>query len=212
MNGRFIAFEGIDGCGKTTQMRFCAEKLRASGYKVVTLREPGSTAIGENIRDLLLTHTSDISPRTELFLFMACRAQFCAEAVKPALESGAIVLSDRFLWSSAAYQGGGSHLGIESVLSVGNYATFGIEPHLYVVIDIPPAVALSRAKSAPDRIEKRSSSYFDDVRNAYKGLVDSHSDISVMIDGCAPEQGVFEQVWQEVIFVVEHGKRSRRAD
>src|SRR5436309_6613452 len=140
--GKFITFEGLDGTGKSTQLRKLATTLRAAGHKVVETREPGGTATGERIRKVLLdSGTAGLSPLAEMALMFASRAQHIAEVIEPALEHGSIVLCDRFTDSTEAYQGGGRKLGSESVLDLHRVLCGNLQPDLTILLDSNPAMS-----------------------------------------------------------------------
>lgn len=145
--GKFITFEGLDGTGKSTQMRKLAAALRAAGHKVVETREPGGTATGEKIRRVLLdSATEDLSPLAEMALMFASRAQHIAEVIHPALEHGQIVLCDRFTDSTEAYQGSGRKLGSEIVLKLHRALCGDLQPDLTILLDSDPAMSVGRAR------------------------------------------------------------------
>lgn len=179
--GRFITFEGLDGCGKSTQLGRLAEVLRAEGLEVVTTREPGGTAIGEKVRALLLdSRTSGLDPHTELALMFASRAQQVAEVILPALERGAWVLCDRFTDSSEAYQGGGRELGSEPVLALHRALCRGLQPDITVLMTSDPAASVERARrrnqragsgeADENRFEQESRAFFERVHRAYQAI------------------------------------------
>jgi dTMP kinase len=150
MRGLFITFEGIDGCGKSTQRELLAEQLRQRGLEVVVTREPGGTDIGEDIRRVLISDASvHIAPTTELLLYVAARAQHVAELIRPSLEAGRVVISDRYTDSTVAFQGYGRGLDLEMVASMNRFATGGLVPDLTIVFDLDPAVARTRLSSRP---------------------------------------------------------------
>ena len=124
----FLAFEGVDGAGKSTQVRLLAQHLEGQGREVLLCREPGGTELGEELRRILLMTGGEMDPEVEVLLFMAARAQLCNKVIRPALEAGKVVISDRFLWSSVVYQGIVGGLGVEEVLSIGRVATRGLLP------------------------------------------------------------------------------------
>jgi len=176
----FLTLEGPEGAGKTTQGRLLVEHLRASGYDVLHVREPGGTPIGEQIRSLLLTpRHSEMAARTEMLLFAASRAQLVAEVIAPALARGALVLCDRYVDASVAYQGVGRRLGIETVRSVNDVATGGLAPDLTVLLDIDPAEGLRRARAGSagsphgeegDRMEREAVAFHQRVREGFLAL------------------------------------------
>lgn len=150
MNGLFITLEGIDGSGKSTQRDLLAEELRRQGFDLVVTREPGGTAIGEGIRQLMVSDaTSHIAPTTELLLYVAARAQHVAESIKPALDRGSIVISDRYTDSTVAFQGYGRGLDLEMIDDLNAFATDGLKPDLTIVFDLDPEIARTRQGSRP---------------------------------------------------------------
>src|SRR5580658_422607 len=170
--GRFITFEGIDGCAKTTQFRMLAQWLRDRGKDVVETIEPGGTEIGRQIRKILLDPASaDIQPRTELLLYFASRAQNVDQVIRPALDSGKVVLCDRFTDSTLVYQGCGRGLDASVVLELDRIACQGLQPETTVLIDIDLETSLSRAKrrnercgQSESRIDDESAAFHEDVR------------------------------------------------
>jgi dTMP kinase len=167
-----IAFEGGEGSGKSTQIETLAATLRAAGHTVVLTREPGATSVGRQIRQLLLHTDEAIAPRAEALLFAADRAHHVHTVIRPALEAGQIVLTDRFIDSSLAYQGGGRDLTADDVLRLSLWATAGLQPELTVLLDLPAVDGLTRARgrSAADRLERESIGFHDRVRAAYLEL------------------------------------------
>ena len=150
MPGLFITFEGIDGCGKSTQRELLAQELKPRGFEIVITREPGGTVIGEDIRRLLISDASvHIAPPTELLLYVAARAQHVAELIKPSLEAGRVVISDRYTDSTVAFQGYGRGLDLEMVEELNRFATGGVVPDLTIVFDLDPAMARTRLGSRP---------------------------------------------------------------
>lgn len=170
MRGKFITFEGPEGCGKSTQSRMLYQYLKKSGYPAVYLREPGGTRISEKIRTLLLSPKSDIAPTTEMLLYMSARAQLVDELVKPALEEGKIVICDRFLDSTIAYQGYGLGMDIKAIRQIGSFATAGIMPDLTILLDLAVHKGLKHREGKYDRIEARSLQYHRRVRQGYLTL------------------------------------------
>lgn len=173
MTGRFITFEGIEGCGKTTQIDLLREHLEKAGRPVVVTREPGGTAIAEAIRGVLLDPAHEgMAHATEILLYEAARAQLVNDVIRPALTSGAVVLCDRFADSTTAYQGAGRGLPIEHVLQLHHFATQGIWPHLTIVLDLPAKVGLERARARGrfDRIEQESLDFHERVRQGFLAL------------------------------------------
>src|ERR1700684_3802468 len=167
--GKFITFEGLDGTGKSPQMRKLAEKLRAAGHRVMETREPGGTATGEKIRRVLLdSKTEGLSPMAEMALMFGSRAQHIAEVIQPALDRGQIVLCDRFTDSTEAYQGSGRKLGSEAVLELHRILCGDLQPDLTILLDSDPAKSIGRARHrnriVVDRANKRGSKHNDENR------------------------------------------------
>lgn len=170
MSGRFIALEGVDGCGKSTQTALLAAALRAAGHTVVETREPGGTALGEAVRGIVLDSGGDMSPVTEALLFAASRAQHVAEVIRPALAAGAWVVSDRFVDSSLAYQGTARGLGIDLAWSINAPAVDGCLPDLAIVLEIAPTIASARDLGPQDRIEVEGIALQHAVAEGYREL------------------------------------------
>jgi dTMP kinase len=190
----FVVLEGADGCGKTTQARLLMERLRAEGHEVVATREPGATPAGAVIRSLVLGD-ADISPWTEALLIAADRAEHVAKVIRPALAQGAVVVSDRYVPSSLAYQGVARGLGVGAVERLSAVATDGLEPDIVVVFDVGPDVAATRMAATPDRLE-RESGFQEAVRQAYRDLAAPHG--WHLLDGSAPVHQVADEVWKLV--------------
>lgn len=167
MKGKFITFEGPEGCGKSTQSKLLYQYLKRKGLKVIYLREPGGTAISEKIRKILLDPENDISSQAEMLLYMAARAQIVDEIIRPALNKGTTVICDRFMDSTLAYQGYGLGVNITFIRSVGYFATGGLHPDLTILLDVPIKQGLKHRHLKKDRIEKRSFSYHNRVRQGY---------------------------------------------
>ncbi len=170
MKGKFITFEGSEGCGKSTQSRLLAQYLKRKGFKVVYLREPGGTRISEKIRKILLDPKNHIAPISETLLYMAARAQVVSQIIKPALLKAKLVICDRFLDSTIAYQGYGLGIDIDFIKRIGNLVTYGIKPDLTIFLDLPVKKGLRYRKERLDRIEKRSLLYHFRVRKGYLKL------------------------------------------
>ncbi len=168
--GLFITFEGADGCGKTTQMNLLAEYLKEEGYEVVITREPGAKGLGEKVRDILLNYNGPVSDRCESFLFLADRAQNIDVIVIPAINDGKIVLCDRHIDSTVAYQGYGRGLDIERINMLNNIATNGIKPDLTIVFDIDVKTSMQRVGKEKDRMESAGIEFHNRVRTGYLEL------------------------------------------
>lgn len=184
--GRLVVFEGIDGSGKSSQVERMAAWLRGAERRVVTCRDPGATAAGDAIRQILLHRREiDLSPRTEMLLYMAARAQLVAEVIRPALEGGAWVLSDRFLLSNIVYQGHAGGVDAEAIRRVGAVATDGVVPDLILLLDIDPATAAARLDRPLDRLESRGDDYKRRVRDGYLREASDPTGRVVVIDADA---------------------------
>ena len=171
MKGKFITFEGSEGCGKSTQSRLLYQYLKRKGFRVVYLREPGGTKVSEKIRKILLDSQNDsIAPISEMLLYMAARAQLVNEIIAPALKQSRIIICDRFLDSTIAYQGYGLGLDIQLIKCVGEIATSGINPNLTIFLDLPLRKGLEHRQQSKDRIEKRSLAYHSRVLAGYLKL------------------------------------------
>ena len=195
--GFFITFEGLDGSGKTTQLKRLAERLRARGLEVLTLRQPGGTALGDRIRSVLVDSASDttigpIAPRAELALMFADRAQAIAEVIEPALAVGKIVLCDRFTDSSEAYQGAGRGLGSDTVLAMHRVVCGALQPDLTILLLPPLAASLRRARRRnlrhierqgvdENRFERESDAFYERIHKAYEALATREPERVVMI-------------------------------
>jgi dTMP kinase len=191
--GKFISFEGLDGCGKSTQLEKLAAELRQQGVDVVTTREPGGTNIGERIRAVLLdSRTAGLDPRAEMALMFASRAQLIAEVIEPALEAGLWVLCDRFTDSTEAYQGGGRQLGSDAVLQLHKVLCRGLWPDLTLLMDCDVSSCVARARrrniaaaqetSDENRFEKESGAFFTRVRNAFLEIARREPQRVVVVD------------------------------
>ncbi len=195
--GLFITFEGIEGSGKSTQLTRLRAWLQAQGREVVSVREPGATPIGNRIRGLLLDpEATDMCDETEMLLFAAARAQLVREVVQPALSRGAIVLCDRYLHSSIAYQGWARKLGRDRVLSINRAATDGLLPDQVILIDIPVDVAMDRARKRAglDRIEREDLAFHEAVRQGYLEERSLEPSLIVLIDGDQEEEAILLQI------------------
>ena len=195
--GVFISFEGPDGSGKSTQVRKLAEALSRLGYDVATASEPGGTAIGRRIREIILdTRSAGLHGVTEFLLFAADRAQDVHEVILPALRAGRVVLADRFVDSSLAYQAHGLGMDLDSVLSANRIATDGLRPDLTLLLDIDVAEGVARAKgrSHGDRIEERMLEFHQRVRDAYHQMAAAEPDRFRVIDVTGkPAESVHEE-------------------
>ncbi|HVW35171.1 MAG TPA: dTMP kinase [Acidimicrobiia bacterium] len=191
----FIVLEGGDGGGKSTQAGRLVARLRAGGREVVATREPGATAVGARIRELVLGG-GDLDPRTEALLIAADRAEHVASVIRPALERGAVVVSDRHVPSSLAYQGVARGLGVDDVARLSEWATGGLVPDLVVVLDVDPVAAAGRRAGPEDRMEREGAGFRAVVNQAYRDLAGRFG--WVVVDGSAPVDEVAEAIWKSV--------------
>jgi dTMP kinase len=197
--GLFVSFEGGEGAGKSTQVQRLAEWLRSQGVEVVTTFEPGATATGAAVRTILLdTRTTGLSDRAEALLYAADRAQHVAEVIEPALRRGAVVVTDRYVDSSLAYQGGGRDLPAGSVARLSAWATGGLLPDLTVVLDVEPAVGLSRLTGRADRIESETLEFHERVRATFLDLARQAPARFLVVDAGRPPAEIHDTVREEV--------------
>jgi dTMP kinase len=198
----FITFEGLDGAGKSTQIERLRARLEGSGRRVVCTREPGGTPLGDALRALLLDPARrDIAPRTEALLYAASRAQLLWERVGPALARGDVVLCDRYVDASLAYQGEGLGLGMDAVAAVNRFATGGLTPDLTFLLDVPVAVSRGRVRTGrgqADRIEQRGDEYFSRVRDAFLRIAAAEPERVVVLDGTLDAQALEQEIWSRV--------------
>lgn len=192
----FIVFEGIEGSGKTTQIALLAEKLRLIGHEIVLSREPGATAIGKQIRQLLLHSDEKIDPRAEALLFAADRAHHVATVIRPALDAGKIVILDRYIDSSLAYQGAGRKLSVDEVRMLSMWATEELWPDITFVLDLPAEEGLARARgrSAADRIESESIDFHERVRETYLRLVRAEPERRLVLDATGQVADIADRI------------------
>ncbi|MFO7548839.1 MAG: dTMP kinase [Acidimicrobiia bacterium] len=194
--GRYVALEGIEGAGKSTVAASLVDRLTDRGMPVVAVREPGGTALGEEIRRMLL-HAGDMSPWAEALLFAAQRAQLAAEVVGPALDRGRWVVSDRSYYSSLAYQGAARGLGVDAVRGVNEAGLQGVVPDLVIVLDVEPSIGLRR-QAVPDRIGGEGEGFQRAVAAAFRSLAASEPDRVVLVDAAAPRDVVVDSVMARV--------------
>ncbi len=198
MAGVFIVFEGGEGSGKSTQLALLAARLRESGHEVVVTREPGGSPRAEHIREILLDRGSaGMDPRCEALLFAAARADHAAEVIRPALQRGAVVISDRYLDSSVAYQGLARGLGEDRIRSLSRWATQDLVPDLTLVLDIDPRHGVARAQDA-NRLEAESMDFHDAVRAGFLGFAAGESESYSVIDADRPVAEVAADVADRV--------------
>jgi dTMP kinase len=190
----FVALEGGEACGKSTQARLLAERLGA-----VLTREPGGTVVGERVRAMLLDHdTGDLDPRTEALLLAAARAQHVAEVIRPALEQGRDVVTDRFTGSSLAYQGFGRGLDVDELRRLNEWATGGLTPDLTILLEVDPSAAATRRGRPPDRLESAGDAFHRRVADGYRTLATASPSTWQVVDGAASVDDVHEEIWRVV--------------
>jgi dTMP kinase len=201
----FISLDGLDGTGKSTQCRLLADWLRARGFRVTECADPGSTAIGDIIRHLLLDHRQEMTLTCEMYLFMASRAQLTAQVIRPALDAGQAVVADRFLLANVVYQGHAGGLDPDQIREIGRVATGGLEPDLTVVLDLPVELAHARRQGPADRLESRDFAYHVRVREGFLTEARRRPERVRVVDARASVEVVHEQICQEVARVVAAG-------
>ena len=207
MKGRFITFEGSEGCGKSTQVRLLAERLTALGHRVRTLREPGGTPIGEEIRHTLKHshNNAAMTAEAELLLMNASRAQIVREVIRPALAAGEIILCDRFYDSTTAYQGYGRQLDLEKVKAVIEFAVGETKPDLTLFLHVPAEVSAERLRSRQtnlpfvrDRIEEADQKFFERVAHGFGVIAATEPQRVKFINGAQPVEVVCANIWEMV--------------
>ncbi len=192
--GLFITFEGIDGSGKSTQLKLTETYLKKQGRDLLILREPGSTPLSERIRSILLDKRLNINPVSELLLYVAARAELVEQSIKPALYAGKIVLCDRFYDSTIAYQGYGRMLDIEQVKKINRLAVGDCKPDLTFVVDLTYAASLKRRKAVSDRLEAESKAFFNRVRQGFLAIAAKEPGRVKLLDGKQSPDKIFETV------------------
>ena len=217
--GAFLVFEGPEGGGKSSQARALAAQLTSAGYPVVFTREPGGTALGDAIRQILLHATSvAISPRSEVLLYSASRAQLVEEVIRPALEQGQVVISDRFSYSTIAYQGYGRGLGVEPVASVVRFATGDLTPDLVVLLDLEPRVGLERKRGDYlagsteewNRFEEEELAFHQRVREGYLQMAKADPDRWLVLDASLPFEALQAKIMETVSILLDRKRVLRR--
>ena len=200
MKGLFITFEGIEGCGKTTQAELLADYFRQQGREVLLTREPGGPKISESIRKILLSKDNyEMLPETEMLLYMASRSQHTGEWIIPAIESGKDVISDRYYDSSIAYQGAARKIERNIIDIIIKYATFGLRPDLTFLIDLPVEKGLSRLKIGHiDRLEQESLEFHNKVREGFLKIAESEKKRYIVIDGNKTVEGIHKIIIKKV--------------
>jgi dTMP kinase len=205
VSGLYLTIEGLDGSGKTTQLEALATWLTDAGHTVVSTREPGGTELGQLVRDIVLHHRGDIAPRAEALLFAADRAHHIATKVRPALERGEIVLQDRYIDSSVAFQGAGRVLDAGEVRRLSEWATEGLYPALTVLLDLDPEVARQRinaAQKAFDRIEAEALEFSKRTRAAYLAMAAEQPERWLVLDATLPAEEIAAAIRERVAALV----------
>lgn len=191
--GLFVAFEGGDGAGKSTQVHLLAQACERAGREVVVTRQPGGTPLGSALRELVL-HGEAMAPRAEALIFAADKAQHVVEVVLPALERGAVVVTDRYTDSSVAYQGAGRALGDDEVRAVQTWAVDGLVPDLTVVVDITAAEGRRRRGEVHDRLEAESDDFHEAVRTRFLAMAEEAPERYLVVDGTRPAEAIHAEV------------------
>lgn len=197
--GLFITLEGADGCGKTTQLNLLKEYLTSRGYEIVVTREPGGKGLGEKLREILLNYDGEVSDRCEAFLYLADRAQNIDTIIKPAINSGKIVLCDRHTDSSVAYQGYGREQNIDNINMLNELAVNGVHPDLTIVFDIDTETSMARVGAEKDRLESAGIEFHKRVRNGYLEIAKKNQQRIKVVDASQ----TIEDVQRDVIKIIE---------
>jgi dTMP kinase len=215
VGGAFITFEGIDGCGKSTQLRLLASELRMRALEVVSTREPGGTPLGKRLRTVLLDSQIEVDPLAELLLFAADRAQHVRTLLRPAIESGSVVLSDRYADATAAYQGAGRNFTTNTIAEVIRLATEGLKPDLTLIFDLPVAECLARTTrrtetdNKTDRLDAEDAAFHTRVRNAYLKLAEDEPERVRIINASGSINETHDRVMEVVTpFLESRGQGS----
>ena len=193
----FVSFEGIDGVGKSTQIRLAQSYLEAKGKEVICTLEPGGTELGQEIRNLLLHRKGVVAPRAEALLYAADRAHHIETKVRPALAAGKVVITDRYLDSSVAYQGAGRKLSADEVRNISMWAVGGLLPDLTVLVDLDPVIAAERRKGTgqeADRLESEKLEFFQAVRNEFLKLAAAEPNRFLVVDATKTPEEMFTQI------------------
>jgi dTMP kinase len=194
----FLSLDGLDGTGKSTQCQLLADWLRAAGHAVTTCIDPGGTPLGGQLRSLVLHHRPEMDRMCEALLFMASRAQLLAEVIRPALDVGQIVLSDRFLLANVVYQGHAGGLDVEKLWEIGRFAAGGLEPDLTIVLDLSPEQAALRRDRPADRIEGRDTEYHARLRQGFLAEARRWPERIRVVDASVPVEIVQQAIRREV--------------
>ena len=207
-SGCFLALEGIEGSGKSTQTPILAARLKAEGHDVVLVREPGGTPFAEQMRELVLHHPYELTPASELFLYQAARSDLTTRVIRPALAAGKLVLADRYELSTRCYQGAGRGLPAELVRAAIELATGGLQPDIYIVLDVPVESMRQRQRSegkALDKLERADDGFHERVATAFRTVRGANVK---HVDGSRPADAVAESIWQAVAPIIGATHRS----
>ena len=204
----FISFEGIDGCGKSTQVKMLVEKFERKKINYLLVREPGSTSISEKIRKILLDkELGEMNSRTEALLMMASRAQLTKEIIIPKLKSGFVIIADRYIDSTIAYQGAGRGLSIDLLDKINNFATYELKPDITFLIDLSSKLASNRRKKSElDRIEKVGNKFQEQVRDQYLKLASINKKRFVTLDGKPNAEYIHNIIWNKFNIAIKKRK------
>jgi dTMP kinase len=201
--GKFIVLDGPEGAGKSTQIERIVKRLREGGRAATAVRDPGSTPVSERIREVLLDkRLPDMDVRTEVFLYMASRAEMMARIVRPALEVGLVVICDRFVSSTVAYQGAAGGVDPAVIWDLGRIACAGVEPDLTVILDLDIAAGFARMKREKDRMESKSQEYHEKVRQGYLAMARERPDKFAVVDAARRPEEVARDIEEAVMRVV----------
>lgn len=206
MRGKFIVFEGTDGCGKSTQLNLVQDFLREKGIDFVLKREPGGTEIGERVRDILLDpEHRNMTAEAEALLYAASRAQLVREEILPNLEAGKVVLADRFVMSSLAYQGGARRLGISKIMEINRFAIGDLWPDGIFFLDLSPekAIARKRADGELDRLELEAQSFHQSVYDAYQEILRLYPENVLRVNADRSPENIFSELSKHLIKIIE---------
>ena len=199
LRGKFIVLDGPEGCGKSTQLSFLKARLENAGMPIVIAQDPGTTRVGEQLRFILLNPAhEEMAMRCEMFLYMASRAQLMSEVILPALDSNKIVVCDRFVSSTFAYQVNGENLSVDDIRMVAQIAIQGRWPDLTILLDMPAETAMRRRQRAKDRIEQRPIHYHERVRENFLSQASADPDHYRVISADRPQEAVHADIWKEI--------------
>lgn len=210
MTGLFVTLEGGDGVGKTTQARLLEEWLKERGETVMRTREPGGTKVGLQVREIVLHHRGEIDPRAEALLYAADRAQHIGTLVRPAVERGEVVVQDRYIDSSVAYQGAGRVLDAFEVRALSEWATHDFRPDLTILLDLDPALARTRLDSARnsfDRLEAETPEFHGRVRQGFLAIAEADPERFVVVDASSPVAEIAANIRAKIGPLLEQGAR-----